>query len=96
VDPARFPCVRLAAEAIRRGGTAPAALNAANEIAVEAFLAGRLAFTGIPEVIENVLSESAPEPLISLDQVYAVDVESRALAARFISRLAPRASSLAS
>ncbi|MGZ5102142.1 MAG: 1-deoxy-D-xylulose-5-phosphate reductoisomerase, partial [Usitatibacter sp.] len=52
VDPQRFPCVRLAIEAIRRGGTAPAALNAANEIAVESFLAGRLAITGIPEVIE--------------------------------------------
>jgi len=94
VDLERFPCVRLAAEAIRRGGTAPAALNAANEIAVESFLAGRLAFTSIPEVIESVLGETAVEPLKSLDQVYAVDVESRALAARFVSRLAPRASSL--
>jgi 1-deoxy-D-xylulose-5-phosphate reductoisomerase len=90
----RFPCVRLAVEAIRRGGTAPTALNAANEIAVESFLAGRLAFTGIAQVIENVLGETAVEPLKSLDQVYAVDVESRALAARFVSRLAPRASSL--
>jgi 1-deoxy-D-xylulose-5-phosphate reductoisomerase len=94
LDVERFPCVRLAVEAIRRGGTAPTALNAANEIAVEAFLAGRLAFTGIAEVIENVLGETAVEPLKSLDQVYAVDVESRALAARFVSRLAPRASSL--
>jgi 1-deoxy-D-xylulose-5-phosphate reductoisomerase len=96
LDPVRFPCMRLAAEAIRRGGTAPAALNAANEIAVEAFLAGRLSFTGIPEVIERVLAETSIEPLRSLDQVYAVDIESRGLAARFISRLAPRASSLAS
>jgi 1-deoxy-D-xylulose-5-phosphate reductoisomerase len=84
--------VHLAAQAIRRGGTAPATLNAANEIAVEAFLAGRLRFTGIPEVIENVLGESPAEPLKSLDQVYAVDIEARALAARFVSRLAPRAS----
>jgi 1-deoxy-D-xylulose-5-phosphate reductoisomerase len=94
VDLARFPCVRLASEAIRLGGTAPAALNAANEIAVESFLAGRLAFTGIPEVIENVLGETSVEPLKSLDQVYAVDVEARALAARFVSRLAPRTSPL--
>jgi 1-deoxy-D-xylulose-5-phosphate reductoisomerase len=94
VDLERFPCVRLATQAIRAGGTAPAALNAANEIAVESFLAGRLAFTGIPAVIESVLGETAVEPLKSLDQVYAVDVESRALAARFVSRLAPRASSL--
>jgi len=90
VDPLRFPCLRLASEALRQGGTAPAALNAANEIAVEAFLAGRLPFTGIPEVIEKVLGEVHSEPLESLDQVYAVDIEARGLAARFVARLAPR------
>jgi len=95
VDLARFPCVRLATEAIRRGGTAPAILNAANEIAVEAFLAGRLGFTGIPDVIEKVLGESAVEPLKSLDQVYAVDVEARALSARFVSRMSASRASLA-
>ena len=94
LDALRFPCVALAREAIRRGGTAPAALNAANEIAVEAFLAGRLAFTGIAQIIENVLGEVDVEPLLSLEQVYAVDVEARALAARYVSRLAPRASIL--
>jgi len=77
----------LPEEAIRRGGTAPAVLNAANEIAVEAFLAGRLGFTGIAHVIENVLAELPVEPLQTLEQVYAVDVEARALAARFVSRL---------
>ena len=91
-DFTRFPCLRLAAEALRHGGTAPAALNAANEIAVEAFLGGRLAFTGIPQVIEAVLGEISAEPLRSLDQVYAVDVEARGLASRFVSRLVPRAS----
>jgi 1-deoxy-D-xylulose-5-phosphate reductoisomerase len=88
LDALRFPCVSLAREAIRQGGTAPAALNAANEIAVEAFLAARLPFTGIAEVIEQVLSETNVEPLESLEQVYAADVEARALAARFISRSA--------
>ena len=92
VDPQRFPCLRLAAEAMRRGGTAPAALNAANEVAVEAFLGNRLAFTGIAEVIEAVLAETHVEPLASLEQVYAVDIEARGLAARFVSRGAPRAS----
>ena len=97
LDSLRFPCVSLAREAIRQGGTAPAALNAANEIAVEAFLGGRLGFTGIAEVIENVLGETNVEPLTSLEQVYAADVEARALAARYISRGAvPRASSLMS
>jgi 1-deoxy-D-xylulose-5-phosphate reductoisomerase len=94
IDALRFPCVALAREAIRRGGTAPAALNAANEIAVEAFLAGRLHFTGIAEVIENVLEEVSVEPLVSLDQVYASDIEARALASRFISRLPSRLSRL--
>ena len=87
LDTARFPCVRLASEAIRRGGTAPTALNAANEIAVEAFLGLRLPFTGIPAIIEEVLGEVAVEPLESLEQAYAVDIEARGLAARFISRL---------
>jgi 1-deoxy-D-xylulose-5-phosphate reductoisomerase len=87
LDALRFPCVSLARDTLRQGGTAPAALNAANEIAVEAFLDRRLPFTGIAQVIENVLSETCVEPLSSLDQVYAVDVEARALAARFISRL---------
>jgi 1-deoxy-D-xylulose-5-phosphate reductoisomerase len=90
VDPLRFPCLRLASEALRHGGTAPTALNAANEVAVEAFLAGRLPFTGIPRVIESVLGEVHGEPLKSLDQVYAVDVEARGLAARFVARQAPR------
>jgi 1-deoxy-D-xylulose-5-phosphate reductoisomerase len=96
LDALRFPCVALAREAIRQGGTAPAALNAANEIAVEAFLDRRLPFTGVAEVIENVLGEIAVEPLVSLEQVYAADIEARALASRFISRLAPRTSNLVS
>jgi 1-deoxy-D-xylulose-5-phosphate reductoisomerase len=85
-DPVRFPCMRLAFEAIRRGGTAPTALNAANEIAVESFLERRLAFTAIAEVIEAVLGEIAVEPMVCLDQVYAADIEARALARRFVSR----------
>jgi 1-deoxy-D-xylulose-5-phosphate reductoisomerase len=101
LDALRFPCVSLAREAIRQGGTAPAALNAANEIAVEAFLGGRLAFTGIAGVIENVLGETSVEPLRTLEQVYAADVEARALASRYIARMAasyhaPRTSNLAS
>jgi 1-deoxy-D-xylulose-5-phosphate reductoisomerase len=87
-DAARFPCLALAAEAIRLGGTAPAALNAANEVAVEAFLARRLPFPAIAAVIERVLSETGVEPLASLEQVYAVDVEARALASRFVARQA--------
>jgi 1-deoxy-D-xylulose-5-phosphate reductoisomerase len=86
VDQQRFPCMRLAQEAMRRGGTAPAALNAANEIAVESFLDGRIAFTDIPGVIDSVLGEAAVEPLASLEQVYAADIEARAAARRLIAR----------
>jgi 1-deoxy-D-xylulose-5-phosphate reductoisomerase len=88
LDAQRFPCMGLAREALREGGTAPAVLNAANEIAVESFLDGRLSFTGIAQVIESVLGEAAVEPLVSLEQVYAADIEARALARRFVSRRA--------
>jgi 1-deoxy-D-xylulose-5-phosphate reductoisomerase len=88
LDVARFPCVRLAYEALRAGGTAPATLNAANEIAVEAFLAGRLAFDAIPGIIEAVLGEAGVEPLADLDQLAVADNEARALASRGVSRAA--------
>ncbi len=52
----RFPCLRIAYEALNMGGTAPAILNAANEIAVEAFLAEKIGFMDIPHIIETVLS----------------------------------------
>jgi 1-deoxy-D-xylulose-5-phosphate reductoisomerase len=54
-EPEMFPCLGLAYEALRRGGGMPAVMNAANEIAVEAFLDGRLTFTGIPEVVRKVM-----------------------------------------
>jgi 1-deoxy-D-xylulose-5-phosphate reductoisomerase len=95
VDGLRFPCVALAREAIRRGGTAPAALNAANEIAVESFLDGRLGFTGIAEIIEAVLGEVDVHELTSLEQVYAADIEARALARRFVARRSPTAAPVA-
>jgi 1-deoxy-D-xylulose-5-phosphate reductoisomerase len=88
LDLARFPCVRLAYEALHAGGTAPATLNAANEIAVEAFLAGRLAFDAIPGVIEGVLGDAGVEPLADLDQLAVADNEARALASRSVSRIA--------
>jgi len=59
VDPQRFPAVGVAYDALRAGGSAPAVLNAANEIAVERFLAGELPFTGIVEVVSRVLDRHA-------------------------------------
>ncbi|MFL0670312.1 MAG: 1-deoxy-D-xylulose-5-phosphate reductoisomerase [Erythrobacter sp.] len=80
-DEARFPATRLAREAIRAGGSAPAILNAANEVAVAAFLAGQIRFTRIAAIVEETLQRSndAPRPA-SLDEVLAVDQSARAQA----------------
>ena len=79
-DEVRFPATRLAREAILAGGGAPAALNAANEVAVAAFLSGQIRFTRIAAVVEAVLSRySAPAPQ-TLDDVLQVDREARELA----------------
>jgi 1-deoxy-D-xylulose-5-phosphate reductoisomerase len=83
-DHERFPCLGLAYAALAAGGTAPAMLNAANEAAVEAFLAGRLAFTGIAAVISHVLDSLAPRPADDLATVMAADAEARRLAGESI------------
>ena len=90
-DEQRFPCLRLAHAALRAGGTAPAALNAANEIAVEAFLARRLPFTAIAAVIEDTLAASRTSPAADLAAVLAADAEARRLAAQRIERTIGRA-----
>jgi 1-deoxy-D-xylulose-5-phosphate reductoisomerase len=83
-DTQRFPCLRLAQEAAKVSGTAPALLNAANEVAVAAFLARQIRFDQIPHVIEHVLTRlTAVEPT-SLEQVQSADAEARALASSFI------------
>jgi len=79
-DPEAFPCLRLGYEAGRAGGSAPVVLNAADEVAVRAFLAGRLGFNGIPEVVERVLQAAAVRPLEGLADLLAVDAEARAVA----------------
>jgi len=76
-DEIRFPATRLAREAARAGGAAPAVLNAANEIAVEAFLAGQIGFSRITAHVEDVLSCYAPPAPTSLADVMAVDREAR-------------------
>jgi 1-deoxy-D-xylulose-5-phosphate reductoisomerase len=80
VDLDAFPCLRLAGDAAREGGTAPCVLNAANEIAVHAFLAGRLRFLEIPEVIERTLAELGSEPIRSFESLYEADRQARTLA----------------
>jgi 1-deoxy-D-xylulose-5-phosphate reductoisomerase len=76
-DLARFPCLGLAYAALRAGGAAPAVLNAANEVAVEAFLAGRLGFTGIAEVIADTLEALPGGPAGDLAQVIEADARAR-------------------
>src|SRR5690242_20598303 len=79
-----FPCLRLAREAAVAGGTAPCALNAANEVAVHAFLEGRLDFLGIPAVIEVALERLPAAPVRAFESLYEADRESRALATELI------------
>ena len=80
VPPGKFPCLALARQALERGGSLPCALNAADEIAVAAFLEGRLAFTGIPRVIERVLERMPRAAFASIEDVLAADSEARRLA----------------
>ena len=73
----RFPCLNLAYEALRAGGTAPTILNAANEIAVEAFLDKRLPFNGISQLIDDALQSINMQPVDSLDIVIEADIITR-------------------
>jgi 1-deoxy-D-xylulose-5-phosphate reductoisomerase len=82
VDIDAFPCLRLAREAASAGGTAPCVLNAANEVAVHAFLAGRLPFLAIAEVIERTLGELGSSPVRAFESLYEADREARQLAER--------------
>ncbi len=79
-DLARFPCLTLAYDALAAGGTMPATLNAANEIAVAAFLAGRLRFTRIASLVAEVMEVLPARPLAGIDDVLAADGEARARA----------------
>jgi 1-deoxy-D-xylulose-5-phosphate reductoisomerase len=88
VDLEAFPCLRLAGEAAREGGTAPCVLNAANEIAVHAFLEGRLRFVEISEVIERTLVELGSEPVLSFESLYESDRHARAVAGDAVTELA--------
>ncbi len=76
-DLARFPCLRLAYEAAEAGGAHPIALNASDEVAVAAFLEGRISFMGIPRTIEEVLAATPASHPATIAEVLAVDAESR-------------------
>jgi 1-deoxy-D-xylulose-5-phosphate reductoisomerase len=84
----RFPCLRLAREALKKGGALPCALNAADEIAVAAFLERRLPFLGIPEVIERVLGRTPRVRFEKMEDVLTADAEARRMAREEVERLA--------
>ena len=88
VSTRRFPCLKLAREALKRGGALPCALNAANEVAVAAFLERRLPFRGIPEVIERVLGRTPRAKFERMDDVLAADAEARRMAKEEVEKLA--------
>jgi 1-deoxy-D-xylulose-5-phosphate reductoisomerase len=85
-DFTRFPCLSLAYQALRTGGTAPALLNAANEVAVEAFLDRRIAFLDIPRLIEAVLGEVAYTEVQVLQDVLDADATARVVAREWITQ----------
>jgi 1-deoxy-D-xylulose-5-phosphate reductoisomerase len=82
----RFPCLRLAREAMKKGGALPCALNAADEVAVAAFLQHRLPFLGITAVIESVLERTPRMSFETMDDVLAADAEARRIANEEVSR----------
>ena len=79
-DPGRFPCLRLAFEAARAGGSAPLVLNASNEVAVAAFLDGRVGFPGIARVVEETLASSPAQAVTGQDLAFLIDLDQRARA----------------
>jgi 1-deoxy-D-xylulose-5-phosphate reductoisomerase len=89
-DARRFPCLGLAFAALKAGGTAPVVLNAANEIAVEAFLNRQIGFTSIASVVESALDRSAcasAQTPRDIEEILAVDRQARVLADRAVSQL---------
>lgn len=86
-DEIRFPATALCRAAIAEGGARPAQLNAANEVAVAAFLAGRISFPAIVDTVKRVLDAAAPPPPASLHDIFSVDASSRAAAQHFVDQL---------
>jgi 1-deoxy-D-xylulose-5-phosphate reductoisomerase len=96
VSTRRYPCLRLAREAMQKGAAWPCALNAADEIAVAAFLEHQIPFLGIPEIVEAVLTRTPRIRIEKMDDVLAADREARQIAKEEVSRLASRAMAVSS
>jgi 1-deoxy-D-xylulose-5-phosphate reductoisomerase len=87
----RFPCLRLAREALKKGGALPCAMNAADEVAVAAFLEQRLPFPGIAEVIERVLERTPRVKFEKMDDVLTADGEARRMAREEVAKMSVNA-----
>ena len=80
----RFPCLRLAYEALETGGSMPAVLNAANEIAVKSFLSGKIGFADISEIVEHALNKTEISKPDNIDSLIQADNNGRAEASKYI------------
>jgi 1-deoxy-D-xylulose-5-phosphate reductoisomerase len=96
VSTRRYPCLRLAREAMKKGGAWPCALNAADEVAVAAFLERQIPFLGIPEVVEAVLARAPRLRIEKMEDVLSADAEARRMAGEEVKRLAARAMAVSS
>jgi len=85
-DLVRFPALRLARESLEAGGSAPTVLNAANEIAVAAFLDGQIGFLDIAQTVERVLDDMDTVALVDIETVFAIDAEARRRTTALISK----------
>lgn len=85
-DMKKFPSLRLAYDALEAGGSAPAILNAANEVAVDSFLQERIGFTAIAEVVEQTLASLSPVPIKTLSEALIADKEARVKAREIIEK----------
>jgi len=96
VSTRRYPCLRLAREAMKKGGAWPCALNAADEVAVAAFLERQIPFLGISEVVEAVLARTPRIRIEKMEDVLSADAEARRIAKEEVSRLAAKAMAVSS
>ena len=96
VSARRYPCLRLAREAMKKGGAWPCALNAADEVAVAAFLERQISFLGISEVVEAVLARTPRIRIEKMDDVLAADAEARRIAKEEVNRLAAKSMAVSS
>jgi 1-deoxy-D-xylulose-5-phosphate reductoisomerase len=87
-DTVRFPALRLARDAVNEGGAKPAILNAANEIAVEAFLKGQIGFLDIAALVETTLSGYVPNMPVTLDDLFSIDAAARSYTSAQLKKVA--------